>query len=398
MQKKEFKFYIMGTLLMMVFSFITIEFATRTVFWLTGDGFFLALHEREPYDREVEGIYQWHPFIGFIFKPGVTFTGGHLNQQNKSLLFIDKHGFLSNGQTLKYEKSANEIRIAAIGGSTTANLNLMFDENWPGFLGALIQQKFPNKKVQVINAGAPGFDTAQSIVNLSLRVMPFKPDIVIIYHAYNDLKPINPALEFRPDYSHIHNTPFGYHEKPWLIIRWLNNSMFYVRTRNKYREYKKNIYLAESKLKVISGKDRFVNIPDFAADTYAQHMNIMVATARSGGAKVVLSSFATLHDLSLDFSNLNQLNQMTLFQKKTLFDPLPMHLPGLTLPAIFKGIEKYNTIVEGIATQKETGWVDNANLIPHEDRFFVDSIHFSRDGSKQMAKNFLPIVLEMLKK
>ena len=86
------------------------------------------------------------------------------------------------------EKAKDEIRIATIGASTTANLNLNYEDNWPGKLGALLQSEFPDKQVTVINAGIPGFNTAQSIGNLTLRVLRFSPDVVIIYHAYNDLK------------------------------------------------------------------------------------------------------------------------------------------------------------------------------------------------------------------
>jgi len=37
-------------------------------------------------------------------------------------------------------------------------------------------------------------------------------------------------------------------------------------------------------------------------------------------------------------------------------------------------------------------------LVPHEDKYFVDRVHFSSEGAASMAKNFLPVVLEQLKK
>jgi len=331
--------------------------------------------------------------------------GSHPGSNKKSLIFVDKYGFLDKDQTLEYDKPANEIRIATIGASTTANISLPFNENWPGLLGSLVQKHFPNKNIRVINAGVNGFDTAQSIGNLALRVMPFKPDVVIIYHAYNDLKAIRPNKTFRPDYSHIHTTPYGYYKKPNLIIRCLHNCMFYVRARNKYREYKNktktydelvNRRRLKEKLKK-DLKERLSYIPKEAEQTFEQHIHILVSIARAGNAKVILSSFASLHDPKLDWSNSKVFTKLSEFQKSTLY-ALMHFTPGLTIKAIFDGFNEYNEALRKIANQEKTGWVDNASLVPHEDAYFLDRVHFSRQGARRMAEDFLPVVLEKLKK
>jgi len=71
--------------------------------------------------------------------------------------------------------------------------------------------------------------------------------------------------------------------------------------------------------------------------------------------------------------------------------------PGLTIKAIFDGINLYNATLEKIALQEKIGWVDNASLIPHEDKYFVDRVHFSKAGASRMAENLLPSVLEQLR-
>ena len=136
--------------------FGAIELTTRTVSWLLGKGFTLSLHELEPYAKKVENLYQWHPFTGMTFTPNNVFQRGHPYQKERSLIVVDNHGFLSNvPPTLEYQKSPNEIRIATIGASTTASINLSYDENWPGHLGTLLQNALPAKKIRVINAGVP---------------------------------------------------------------------------------------------------------------------------------------------------------------------------------------------------------------------------------------------------
>ena len=394
---RNVRFYIFGCIAIIITIFGTLELSTRLISWITGKGFTLSLHEYDPLDRTVTSIYQWHPFTGITFKPNVAFTGSHPYQKAKAKIQINQYGFLTDGQQLSYKKSSNEIRIATIGASTTANINLSFEKNWPGYLGDLIQKELPNKKVTVINAGVPGFDTAQSIGNLALRVMPFEPDIVIIYHLYNDLKAIRKNKTFRPDYSHIHRKPFGFHKLPNFLIRGLQHSMMYVRLRNKLREIKKEKIKADKRKNLLQQTGRVADIPDQAVHTFEQHIRSLVFIANAGGAKVVLSSFATLHNPYLDYSNKKAIHQMSRLQKKEIFS-IMNYTPGLTLEAIFNGLNKYNCVLQEVAVLDETGWVDNAALIPHEDRYFVNRVHCSKEGAALMARNLFPAVMQELKK
>ncbi len=388
---RTFAYYLVGGLLIALSFFVVAELLTRTVSWVTGKGFTLALHELDPHDAGVEDIYQWHPFAGFTFRPLRRFEGSHPNQRERVMLLVDQHGFLASDHGLSFHRAENEIRIATIGGSTTANIQLAYEQNWPGKLGSLIEQAFPGKRVRVINAAVPGFDTAQSVANLALRVMPFEPDVVIIYHAYNDLKAIRPGLSFRPDYSHIHSRPHGYHEKPAVLIRWLNQSMFYVRARNRYRKLAQLTAYRDS----FTQSRRTSEIPADAAAAFEQHVRTLVAIARTGGAKVVLSSFATLHDPSLRYAADSPATRASLRQKQELAG-IMYFTPGLTLDGIFNGLSRYSAILRKIAQEEQTGWVDNAVLVPHEDVYFVDRVHFSPRGATRMAENFLPVVLEQL--
>lgn len=368
-----------------------VELATRTISWISGKGFTLSLHELDAFDPEISKIYKWHPYTGFIFNPNVKFTGSHPNQKAKAKVSVDKHGFLSEDNGLDFEKQENEIRIATIGGSTTANINLTFSENWPGYIGHFIQETFPEKKIRVINAGTPGFDTTQSIGNLALRVMPFKPDIVIIYHAYNDLKAIRPGL-FAPDYSHIHTKPYGFHKKPNAFIMALQNSMFYVRMRNQLRKFRERKQLDE----FINDDKRLDYIPEDALKTFENHIRTLVSIAKSGDAHVILSSFATLYDSNLEWrSKEKALANMSDFQKKSLVG-LYKFTPGLTIPAIFDGLKRYNEVLHDIAAQEQIGWVDNAKLVPHNRQYFIDRVHFSKAGAKVMAENFVPVIEKII--
>ncbi len=392
MSAKSLRYYVYGTLVVLTVFFGTVELLTRTVSWFTGEGFTLALHELDAYDPAVNDVYQWHPFVGFTFRPDTVAEGGHPRQSKIVEKSIDSHGFLASDQGLTRSKDNGEIRIAMIGGSTTANVNLSFDENWPGRLGALLRQALPGKTVRVINAGIPGFDTAQSIGNLALRVVPFDPDVVVIYHAYNDLKMVRPNIAYLPDYSHVHRKPYGFHKEPAWFVRLLNRCMFYVRMRNKYRQMSALTTPAGAK----DGQERLRAVPLLAARTFEQHLQSLVGIAQAGGAKVVLSSYATLHDLQPDYSDRDVVGALSAMEKEELY-MLAQFTPGLTVNGIFEGIKEYNKIIESVAKRNNTGWVDNARLIPHQTEYFADRVHFTSRGAARMAENLLPAVLAQLR-
>jgi hypothetical protein len=220
--------------------------------------------------------------------------------------------------------------------------------------------------------------------------MPFKPDIVIIYHAYNDLKVVRPDREIRPDYSNVHDKPYGTHERPNHLLRLLNRSMFYVRTRNSYREYKK----ARAAVEVIAGTNRLNAVPPEAEMVFEHNIRMLTALARAGGARVILSSFATLHALDEDYDG-RVVEALTPMQRKELY--AIMHFtPGLSLNGIFAGLARYNELLQAVADDQGTGWVDNAALLAHIDENFVDRVHFSSLGADRMAQNFLPVALAQL--
>jgi len=380
-------FYALGTVLTVAVFFSFIELTTRVVSLVRGNGFFLALHEFDATDDAITSIYQFHPFTGFVFKPNQTLYGSHPRQPNQVRIQTDEHGFLSDVGSLPLAKRSNEIRIAAIGGSTTANVNLAYADNWPGRIGEMIQARFKGHEVTVINAGVPGYDTAQSVGNLALRVMPFNPDLVIIYHAYNDLKVVRADFDIAPDYSNVHDRPYGQFERPNPVVRLLNHSMFYVRARNSYRELKRN----QANVAMFMEEGRLDSVPDEAAAIFEHNIRTMVAIARSGGAEVILSSFATLHELDVDTA----LRAVTPMKKQELIE-LIRFTPGLTLRGILAGIGRYNAILKRVAEDLQTGWVDNAQLVPNRDEFFLDRVHVSSAGAAKMAENFLPAAVVLI--
>jgi hypothetical protein len=89
-----------------------------------------------------------------------------------------------------------------LGASTTGN-ELEHDGviySYPLEPERILKEKFPELNLEVNNCGVGGRTTAEILIDFLLSGIDTSPDIVVLYHAYNDLQPsLTPG--FLSDYS-----------------------------------------------------------------------------------------------------------------------------------------------------------------------------------------------------
>ena len=103
-----------------------------------------------------------------------------------SRISINSLGF--RGREITLPKPKGTIRIAFLGASTTFSAEASSNEaTWPHLVVEQLRQRSPDKNFDYVNAGVPGYTVRTSLKNLQERVAPLEPDIIIIYHAANDL-------------------------------------------------------------------------------------------------------------------------------------------------------------------------------------------------------------------
>ena len=78
-------------------------------------------------------------------------------------------------------KPPGTLRIAYLGGSTTYCAEVSGEEMaWPHIVTEQIRTRYPDRPVDYVNAGVPGYSTPQSIKNLQSRVASLDPDVIVI--------------------------------------------------------------------------------------------------------------------------------------------------------------------------------------------------------------------------
>lgn len=320
-----------------------------------------------------------HPFLSFAYK-----RNGLIDKNQRLPYDIHYHKYFSFknplrinnmghfGRDFSIEKPPDVLRIACLGASTTAN-NIADEKRdycYPEILEHLLTEYFgensiKEKKAEVYNCGIGGWVSIDVLIDFQLNILGTHPDYIILYHGFNDL-PLYLMKDFSPDYHHGRKNlgevlPIikrAYHLpkiKFWHLYEYLKDKTF--GTGN----------IRNDILRLITKQEIDIsrNFQNLEAE-----MNILkniLILCKYFGIRTIMSSF-----VYYDYKN-------TPLAKK-----------------FFEGVKLENELLRGLAEEFDAVFVDVAEIIPQNDDFFVDCIHFTPKGMELIAKCFGDAVISDL--
>lgn len=110
--------------------------------------------------------------------PGMRKTEGGI------LYEINPLGF--RGAPVPFDKPPGTVRVACVGDSSTFGFLNREEECWPRLLEKCLAGRAGGRRVEVVNAGVSGYTTLQEALALKLRVLPLRPDVVVIQCGHNN--------------------------------------------------------------------------------------------------------------------------------------------------------------------------------------------------------------------
>lgn len=313
-----------------------------------------------------------HPYLPFVTKkdfstPKPMATQYPLNK-NKGYYFdrliSNNFGHCDGPQGNRkfvLPKPAGQIRILCLGASTTGNY-IWWDGqvfSYPMELEKYLKDKFPGNDIVVYNCGQGGWTSAEILINFVLRLYDLQPDMIVFYHAYNDLS-LSLTPGFEADFTHARKN--------------LGEAYFLYRLASFIPDIPLAIYNAALKvlfpyMNPIFGVIEAVSQgkPDLSAAfqgtvTYRRNLEHLIKICRESRIDIVLSSFA--------YYLYEQIKDSKIHLKYR------------------EGVLEENRQMQELASLYGLPLVDHFHLVPQEEQYFVDSIHFSPEGMRLVAENF----------
>ena len=316
----------------------------------------------------VRGKYACHPYLPYALAPNYERKG------HNSLGF--------RGREFNVEKSDDVTRIVCIGGSTTYSGRVGPDQTYPAQLEKLLRDD--GVRCEVINAGVPGWTSVENMINLQLRVLPLKPDIVVVYQGRNDAFP-QAYNDFRPDYSHFRRPDYSFPDSNYLhkpLFRVSNLLLIlctYKGNRLGWSSSEENPPYGGITVQNSPSREQLVeHLSDTSRiTTYERMVNDMIAACHREGVKIIFGTMA--------------------FNSKRLVTGLLPTVPRATRTpavndALQQQIEENNKIVRESCALHDVPVVETA-LLREREELFIDDCHCKAAGHALRAK----LVFEVIK-
>lgn len=298
----------------------------------------------------VQDIYQMDP----VLKIRVPIP----NLKQKTIQ-INSLGFRS--PELEMPKPPATIRLAFLGGSTTfcaeVSSNAM---TWPHLVWQQLQTTYPDAHFDYVNASASGYLVHQSQARLTHHVKPLAPDIIVIYHATNDLARNTNRLArakniIPPDLTISHSWLSRY-SVLWLLVE-------------------KNLQIWQRQQQAKAPVPKLTFTPEEITPTFQTELTSLIRESQQIASVVAVVTFTT--KLRREQTPDEQLHAANTFL---------YYMPYMSIEGLLQGFEAYNRVIRDVAQETGAILIEGEYSIPGDDVHFNDSMHFNDPGSVLMAK------------
>jgi lysophospholipase L1-like esterase len=349
---------------------IMLEIGLRV--WLTQNG---------TLDQKVKYLYSRDE----INRMATRYEGVAYLNYRLSTAYPEQNSLGYRGPEITLPKPDGVFRVVALGGSSTyGEFIKQWERTYPAQLERILHEEYGYTNVEVVNAGVPGYTSWESTVNFIFHVLDLDPDLIIVYHAVND---INPRLT-DPDFYDGLYVGHGY----WVdsdealpvssLYRVIAVRLFDwapTVTKGLDQQFATPVGYHTCGL-VMQGDQPYCTNLDMTAEAvlaanppiyFERNIRNIVTLAQANGVGVLLSSWA--------------------------YSPHEFDRPGgdfLAIPFRQDAIAEHNAIVQQIADDYQVPFYDLAAVLSPDPAYWVDGMHVNARGAEEQARYYAAFMVE----
>ncbi|PJE64603.1 MAG: hypothetical protein COU90_02065 [Candidatus Ryanbacteria bacterium CG10_big_fil_rev_8_21_14_0_10_43_42] len=289
---------------------------------------------------------------------------------NEGMEIIGRHG-----ERYPFEKGEDTFRIVALGGSTTQNR--ISGIHYPLVLEQLLQEQFPEKKIEVINAGNSAYATPHLITLLSLDIISWNPDLIIVSENINDLT-VSYFPDFSLDYSNKYKneTFIPYPSRLQALFGW-SRLYWIMRSRKEALTFR----LLETSNAVYNRKSYGDQAPEEGKAVFKRNLDTIVDVAEAHAIPVILATqplepSEEYWDRHMRYKTYNTITVYPLHNEFVLHH------------------KDFNATIKEVAEEKEVFFIDNDAVFGGERELFTDFVHYTKEGVEVLAHSYFDFITE----
>lgn len=336
---------------------------------------------------------RWPPALTYVLTHHTAqrgrFTSDAANLYALAPEFRDPTGSFTHnqlgfrGREITVEKPPGVFRIVIMGASTIYGIYVGDNETSAFQLERRFNELQGSKKVEVINAGVPGWVSSETLRNLTGRVLRLHPDLILVADGRNEIFP-QLFNNYRDDYSHYRRAGYDF--------------------RNSNYVYKNLFRVSHLLMLLVTRGDGHLGFSN--RDENPPYAVIDYTNAPSDDD--VLRNAAQPARLNAFRRNLEQVIQLCRANKvEPVLSTIPfvkekyvsnnIQADARTMPAIATQAGTNNDMIRTIAGELKVPLVDPA-LSLNQPNLLVDDCHFNKQGEEAYAdlmfKTITPLALD----
>lgn len=178
------------------------------------------------------------------------------------------------GPEVPFQKPPGGWRAWCLGDSITYGYGVNEDETYEARLQGLLQEKHPDRKIEILNGGCPGWSSFQARQLTEAVGLQFQPDLYILAFVYAD-----PAFEDVADSARVDANP---------LVRWtklgLNQSELYM--------YMRQRVMRRTNPRGLTPEDYRLTVPRIPEKEYRENLTWFAEQAKRTGGHVIFLNLA----------------------------------------------------------------------------------------------------------
>lgn len=292
-----------------------------------------------------------------LLRPNRVFVGSQVTLRSNSL------GLRS--PEIPLARAENSWRIAVIGASTVMGaFEPDTQDAFPGRLEQRLHKAFPQRQIDVVNAGMAGFTLEDQRRMLETQVAKLTPDLAIVYPGFNDFAGYcqsgkTGGVRFKRQSLPVVKLP------AWLIsVDVVKKNTVFLRTADTHqpgrrKPLKLDLTAYRNKLEALITRAAELKIPLLLATNARAYR-----PEQPREEQIRLSETARYYNHCFDLDGLHELYDI------------------------------HNKAIQSVAAAHHVPVIALDKLVPGGSRYFVDSSHLSAEGDSLVAETLKSFIVD----